>query len=96
MEGWSGRTRRSAGREFHLGGYNEQLPYQERKTVGGYDPNYTTSAFNVGLLCGSVTSSSVVDYCSAEGVIKGFQQVGGLVGSPWNKAVIKTLISKEK
>lgn len=28
----------SAGREFHLGGYNEQLPYQERKTVGRLRP----------------------------------------------------------
>ncbi|QZO84342.1 T9SS type A sorting domain-containing protein [Riemerella anatipestifer] len=66
------------------------------KLLGVYDPNYTTSAFNVGLLCGSVTSSSVVDYCSAEGVIKGFQQVGGLVGSPWNKAVIKNSYFKGK
>lgn len=66
------------------------------KLLTVYDPNYTTSAFNVGLLCGSVTTSSVVDYCSAEGIVKGFQQVGGLVGSPWNKAVIKNSYFKGK
>lgn len=74
----------------------ENCHVKNGKVLAVVNPNYTTSAFNVGVLCGSVTLSSVVDNCSAEGSIEGFQQVGGLVGSPWNKAVIKNSHFKSK
>lgn len=67
----------------------ENCHVKNAEVIAVYDPKATTSAYNVGALCGSVVTGSTVTDCSAEGSVSGFQQVGGLVGSPWDRAVIK-------
>ncbi len=48
-----------------------------------------SSGYNAGGLLGASISNSTITDCSAKGVVTGFAQIGGFIGSPWDKVTIK-------
>lgn len=47
------------------------------------------SGYSTGSVVGGALTNSTITKCSGSGVVKGFAQIGGFIGTPWNSCTIE-------